>query len=74
MYTLMLETEDEDDADSGDATYARKLQQEDTAAQRAAAQQLRSDEEIARALQAELDNEEGVVPIWKLNVKLNKIK
>ena len=54
----MPETEDEDDADSGDAAYARKLQQEETAAQRAAAQQLRSDEEIAWALQAELDNED----------------
>ena len=48
----------ENDADSGDAAYARKLQQEETAAQRAAAQQLRSDEEIARALQTELDDED----------------
>ena len=48
----------ENDADSGDAAHARKIQQKETAAQRAAAHQLRSDEEIARALQAELDNED----------------
>ena len=57
-----------------DAAYARKIQQEESAAQRAAAHQLRSDEEIARALQAELDKEERAPRAPTAPLKANGIK